>query len=165
MKRYCVSFLIVCLCVPAVVMAQTHRAPTQMQAGDLTSSLVIQIMKLVRIHKNISDMYPGLGANDKFLMTMVSDTGEEAEIEMGDLTDLTSIYGFLEGTSGENIVMQTLFARLRSDVKDFDREIKNINLSLSGLHSPAAVSESEKLRDLIQRVRDRVNEFAPPGAK
>jgi len=175
MNRALVLILVICLSAPVACLAQTP-APTQAQAREFVDFVCPRNQEIGQSGKNLMQM--GAGINSRELLTgNVSQEVEERIISHAShngllaftsgqgVCDMARLYSLMISAPDREFARGFLILHSQLLVKQFDSQIQQINSELPVLRSPAAVSEVGKLRDLLQVIRDRANEFTPPAAK
>jgi len=175
MNRALVLIFVICLGAPETCLAQAP-APTQAQAREFLDFACPRIQEIGQSGKNLVQMGAGINSRelltgdrsqvvDERIISHASHNGLLAYVTGGGVCDMARLYSLMISAPDREFARGFLIVHSQQLVSQFDPQIQQINSELPLLRSPAAVSEVGKLRDLLQVIRDRANEFTPPAAK
>jgi hypothetical protein len=150
---------------PVACLAQAF-APTQRQAREFSDFVCAHIQEIGQSGRNLNQMTGNFSkTEDERTVAQASNDSMLAYTWGLWSCDISRLYSVMTSASDREYARGVLILQSQALVREFELQIKWINSELPALRSPAAVSEVGKLRDLLQIIRDRANEFAPPTPK
>lgn len=144
-----------------VTFALPVTAQTIKQADGLVSFLQTHTVDLGQASSNFISMQAGLKENESISANMVYDAVTNVQNYFDTLYLVVSIYVQMADSRDQATVRKYLALLSNQSVKSADKGLQVINRELARLSSPAAISEVQKMRDLIIKIREEINRTVP----
>jgi hypothetical protein len=156
MLRYALS-------ITALLIACTFPASAQTikQAATLGSFLETHSTSLGQASSNFTSMLSGLKGDEKFSAEGIYETTNSAQHYIDMLYVVVSIYAQMIDAHDQAIAKKYVTGISPHTIKASEASLKIINRELARLNSPAAISEAQKIRDLIIKIRDEIQRVVP----
>lgn len=154
MSRTLLALIFVCCLVPTRTSAQTVN-----QAEAYGAFLDKSGVTITQAVSNLEQIGRGLPDREFRSVAYVLVGGLEAAAMVARTADIAHAYSSMQGSADSEVLRRDLSALAGGLVASCDTEIQKINFNLGSLKSPAAVAESQKVRDSIQGVRDQSDHF------
>jgi hypothetical protein len=155
MLRFIVTaFALLTLAIPA-------QAQTVAAGAKLESFLVTVGKELERGNSNLLDMSAGMQDAEQGSIMNVYDASISAQLGYDQLLLVVRIYTLMQDSRDTAIVKKFVGSAAGDAVRRADTALKFVNRGLVRIRSPAAIGEVQKVRDLIQKIRDEIQRTVP----
>jgi hypothetical protein len=155
MLRFIVTaFAMLALAIPA-------QAQTVAAGAKLASFLETVGKELAQGNSNLLDMSAGMQDAEYSSTKRVYDAATDALLGYDQLLLVVNIYTLMQDSRDKAIVKKFVGLAASSAVRRSDTALKFVNRELVRIRSPAAIGEVQKVRDLIQKIRDEIQRTVP----
>jgi len=136
-------------------------AQTPEQANKLNEFLHRSGSELGNAKSNLLEMTAGLQSPDSDRAMMIIDSASDAQCSFTQLTITSALLAMMVDSRDQASVRKMNVVITKSSVRTSINALRIINREMAKIQSQAAVSESRKLRDLIQAIRDEIQRTVP----
>lgn len=142
-------------------LALLANAQTPEQANKLNEFLLRSGSELGNAKSNLLEMTAGLQSPDSDRAMMIIDSASDAQCSFTQLTITSALLAMMVDSRDQASVRKMNVVITKSSVRTSINALRIINREMAKIQSQAAVSESRKLRDLIQAIRDEIQRTVP----
>lgn len=143
--------------------AASAHAQTKAQADKLSDYLYKAAEDISQVTINLIEMERGMQPPDDFHTSSVYEVAKNAQGSYDKLHIVVTIYSMMKDSRDQATVKKYIQPLAKHAIAASNSAISTANRSLGGLKSPAAIAEVQKVRDILQRVRDEIQRSVPGG--
>ncbi len=155
MRSIIIGFLL------SLIFAAPAVAQTQAQAIKLKMFLDQNTKELGDTTQNIYQMALGMQSPEIAEASFLADTLSSHSNYFDTVSIIASIYAMMIDSRDKEVVRKVLVIYVKTALRASDMVVGIVNKQLVKLHSPAAIADAQKARDLIQKIRDEIQRIVP----
>lgn len=153
------------LMVIAITLSLALTTPTHAQISEKVSNLADFLNRtgseLAQTKTNLLQMSKGMQPPEGDWTMLIHDEITRVETYVDRLNIVASIYTLMIDIRDRAAVKKYLVILAKQAVSESNYQIEKINEKVVLIHSPAAIAEAQKARDLIQKIRDEIQRTFP----
>lgn len=161
MKSLILSLSKLLILLSGLALAVPAQALTLEQASKLDSFLISTISELDQAKMNLLQMAEGMQSPEYERAMMIYDSANNAINYFDKLNIVTNIYSLMQDSRDQAILKRRAEVYAKQAMKASDFSIGIANRELARLVSPATITEAQKIRDLVQKIRDEIQRTVP----
>ncbi len=134
---------------------------TQEQAKKLSLELMEAASNVAQSFSNAFNLTRGLDSQDTENIKQILAASEPTNVSLHSFAELLTIYSVMRDQADRSVVRSSMLNSGQSMLPSLEYSLEIINLSLARLKSPAAIGETQKIRDEFQKIQTKLQAFLP----
>lgn len=146
----------------ALIALITHANAEPVKAGNELNDFVIKAQSdSDQPRSNLLSMVTGLPESEAEYVFQIYDAATRADEKVSQLFVATSIYTVMVDIRDMAKVRRVINLLASQTIKTLDSQLNVINRNMAKLRAPAAVTEAQRVRDLLVETRDGLQKRTP----
>lgn len=161
MKSLILSLSKLLILLSGLALSVPAQALTLEQATKLVSFLNSTTTELAQAKTNLLQMSSGMPLGESIQIDTIYDSITTTDCYFQKLNIVTNIYSLMQDSRDQAISKNYINLIAKHTVTSANTTINVLNRQLATIRSPAAIAEAQKIRDLVQKIRDEIQRTVP----